>query len=51
VFLTYEQARNPASGPGRETVHDVRNYSVETLDKLLVRLVSEEMARWPEAGG
>jgi len=51
VFLTYDQARNPASGPGRETVHDVRNYSVETLDKLLVRLVSEEMARWPEASG
>lgn len=50
VFLTYDQAKNPASGPGRETVHDVRNYSVETLDRLLVRLVSEEMARWPEAG-
>jgi Mg-chelatase subunit ChlD len=47
VFLTYDDARNPASGPGRETVHDVRNYSVETLDKLLVRLVGEEMARWP----
>jgi Mg-chelatase subunit ChlD len=50
VFLTYDQARHPASGPGRETVHDVRNYSVETLDKLLVRLVSEEMARWPDSG-
>ncbi|MBL8288146.1 MAG: VWA domain-containing protein [Rubrivivax sp.] len=49
VFLTYEQANRPASGPGRETVHDVRNYSVETLDKLLVRLVGEEMARWPQA--
>jgi Mg-chelatase subunit ChlD len=47
VFLTYDKASNPASGPGRETVHDVSNYSVETLDKLLVRLVSEEMARWP----
>lgn len=47
VFLTYDDARNPASGPGRETVHDVRNYSVETLDRLLVRLVAEEMARWP----
>ncbi len=47
VFLTYDQARNPASGPGRETVHEVSNYSVETLDKLLVRLVSEEMAHWP----
>ena len=49
VFLTYADARNPSSGPGRETVHDVRNYSVETLDKLVVRLVGEEMARWPGA--
>lgn len=49
VFLTYGQATRPTSGPGRETVHDVRNYSVETLDRLLVRLVSEEMARWPQA--
>jgi Mg-chelatase subunit ChlD len=47
VFLTYAQAARPSSGPGRETVHDVRNYSVETLDKLLVRLVSEELAQWP----
>jgi len=49
VFLTYAQAARPSSGPGRETVHDVRNYSVETLDRLLVRVVSEEMARWPGA--
>jgi Mg-chelatase subunit ChlD len=48
VFLTYADRQRPASGPGRETVHDVRGYSVETLDKLLVRLVSEEMARWPD---
>lgn len=47
VFLTYADASRPASGPGRETVHDVRSYSVETLDRLLVRLVGEEMARWP----
>jgi len=47
VFLTYAQAGRPSSGPGRETTHDVRNYSVETLDHLLVRLVSDEMARWP----
>jgi hypothetical protein len=46
VFLTYAQAHNPSSGPGRETVHDVKNYSVETLDKLIVRLVREEMAGW-----
>jgi Mg-chelatase subunit ChlD len=46
VFLTYAEAHNPSSGPGRETVHDVKNYSVETLDKLIVRLVREEMAGW-----
>ena len=47
VFLTYDKARQPSSGPGRETVHDVANYSVETLDKLVVRLVREELARRP----
>ena len=47
VFLTYAEATRPGSGPGRETVHDVRNYSVETLDKLVVRLVREEMTAWP----
>ncbi len=45
VFLTYDQAHNPASGPGRETVHDVQNYSVDTLDRLIVRLVREDMAK------
>jgi Mg-chelatase subunit ChlD len=44
VFLTYADARHPGSGPGRETVHDVKNYSVDTLDRLVVRLVSEELA-------
>jgi Mg-chelatase subunit ChlD len=48
VFLTYANAKDPSSGPGRETVHDVRNYSVETLDALIVRLVREEMAGWPK---
>ncbi len=48
VFLTYRQASNPASGPGRETVHDVSNYSVETLDRLVVRLVSDELAQLPQ---
>lgn len=43
VFLTYADAERPASGPGRETVHDVRNYSVQTLDRLIVRLVREEL--------
>jgi Mg-chelatase subunit ChlD len=47
IFLTYDKAHNPASGPGRETVHDVSNYSVETLDKLVVRLVREELAKRP----
>lgn len=44
VFLTYADARRPGSGPGRETVHDVRNYSVDSLDRLVVRLVTEELA-------
>ena len=50
VFLTYREASNPASGPGRETTHDVSNYSVQTLDRLIVRLVSEELAKLPKAG-
>jgi Mg-chelatase subunit ChlD len=48
VFLTYKEAERPASGPGRETVHDVSNYSVQTLDRLIVRLVSEELAQLPK---
>jgi len=47
VFLTYADARRPSSGPGRETLHEVQNYSVESLDKLVVRLVREELARRP----
>jgi Mg-chelatase subunit ChlD len=49
IFLTYADASNPASGPGRETVHDVRNYSVQTLDRLVVRLVREELEKLPKA--
>jgi hypothetical protein len=45
VFLTYKNAAQPGSGPGGETVHDVTQYSVQTLDKLVVRLVGEELAR------
>ena len=45
VFLTYKNAANPAGGAGTQTVHDVKNYSVQTLDRLVVRLVREEMAR------
>ena len=47
VFLTYANASDPSAGPGRQTTHEVENYSVETLDRLIVRLVREEMARWP----
>jgi Mg-chelatase subunit ChlD len=45
VFLTYANAHDPASGPGRETTHDVKNYSVDTLDRLIVRLVTEELGK------
>jgi hypothetical protein len=45
VFLTYDKAHDPASGPGRETVHDVKNYSVDTLDRLIVKLVSDELGK------
>lgn len=45
VFLTYKDAANPGSGPGAQTVHDVGNYSVQTLDKLVVKLVGDELAR------
>lgn len=44
VFLTYRDAADPGSGPGSETVHDVSNYSVQTLDRLIVKLVSDELA-------
>ncbi|MGR4869050.1 VWA domain-containing protein [Variovorax sp. LARHSF232] len=50
VFLTYRDGADPASGPGRETVHEVNNYSVDTLDRLIVRLVGEELAKLPRAG-
>ncbi len=45
VFLTYKDARNPGSGPGSQTPHDVSGYSVSSLDDLIVRLVSEELER------
>jgi hypothetical protein len=47
VFLTYRDARDPGSGPGSDTAHDVHGYSVESLDRLIVRLVREELARRP----
>ncbi|WP_449468064.1 vWA domain-containing protein [Stenotrophomonas humi] len=48
IFLTYKDATDPSSGPGTETVHEVNNYSVDTLDKLVVRLVREELAQLPK---
>ncbi|MEY4562193.1 MAG: hypothetical protein RLZZ618_1470 [Pseudomonadota bacterium] len=45
VFLTYRDATRPGSGPGTQTLHDVKQYSVQTLDHLVVRLVEEELAR------
>src|SRR5690606_2971569 len=50
IFLTYKDAENPGSGPGTETVHEVSNYSVDTLDQLVVRLVREELAQLPAGG-
>ncbi|TAL13987.1 MAG: VWA domain-containing protein [Aquabacterium sp.] len=44
VFLTYRDASDPGSGPGTQTVHDVQNYSVQTLDRLIVKLVRDELA-------
>jgi hypothetical protein len=49
VFLTYRDAADPASGPGTHTTHDVTQYSVQTLDRLIVRLVGDEMARLPRS--
>ncbi|MFN9507133.1 MAG: VWA domain-containing protein [Rubrivivax sp.] len=49
VFLTYDNPDDPASGPGRHTNHEVSNYSVQPLDRLVARLLREEMARWPGA--
>ncbi|MGB3393672.1 MAG: VWA domain-containing protein, partial [Stenotrophomonas sp.] len=48
IFLTYKDAADPGSGPGGETVHEVSNYSVDTLDKLVLRLVREELAQLPK---
>lgn len=43
VFLTYADRRRPGEAPGVETGHDVRNYSVDNLDRIVVRLVTEEL--------
>lgn len=43
VFLTYKDAQVPSRGAGDATVHDVQNYSVDTLDDLLLRLVKDDL--------
>jgi len=45
VFLTYRDAADPGSGPGTQTQHDVKQYSVQTLDRLVVKLVGDELAK------
>jgi len=45
VFLTYRDGADPASGPGTQTTHDVKQYSVQTLDRLVVKLVGDELAK------
>jgi len=46
VFLTYQEAGQPSSGSGTETSHHVeaQDYTVDDLDKLIVRLVTDELA-------
>ncbi|MCG3210211.1 MAG: hypothetical protein FOGNACKC_03842 [Anaerolineae bacterium] len=43
IFLTYADDSN-GGAPGDVTTHHVDDYSVENLDRLLVRLVEEELA-------
>lgn len=43
VFLTYQDPERPELGAGDKTVHDVKNYSVDTLDDVIVRLVQEDL--------
>lgn len=43
IFLTYAGPTN-GGAPGETTTHHVDDYSVENLDDLLVRLVTEELA-------
>ena len=43
VFLTYADRNRPGAASGVETSHDVKDYSVDNLDRLVVRLVTEEL--------
>ena len=47
VFLTYKDAANPSRGAGDATVHYVQNYSVNTLDDLLLRLIKDDLGVKP----
>jgi hypothetical protein len=40
IFLTY----GPEGGPGDSTTHHVEDYTVQSLDDLVVRMVEEELA-------
>ena len=44
IFLTYGAGGDPSSGSGDETSHHVEDYSVLSLDQLVVRLVEDELA-------
>ncbi len=44
IFLTYGAGGDPSSGSGDETTHHVEDYSVLSLDQLVVRLVEDELA-------
>ncbi|MBV8501815.1 MAG: hypothetical protein JO006_08860 [Paucibacter sp.] len=37
-------ARRPGEAPGRETVHDLQGYAMDSLDRTIVSLVSHELA-------
>jgi hypothetical protein len=47
LFLTY----GPQGGPGDETTHHVEDYSVLSLDQLIIRIVEEELANISDEDG
>ena len=42
IFLAYEETPQPSGEPG--TTHHVEGYTVEALDDLVVRLITDELA-------
>jgi hypothetical protein len=44
LFLTYGAGGDPSAGAGDETTHHVDDFSVLSLDQMVVRLVEEELA-------